>query len=708
MIPKRCICVAVLWGAAIGAAGQSENVSVLLERGIHQEETVGDLDAAIRIYRKIVEDARAARKHVAQATYRLGACQLRKGQSAKGAETLNALLRTYPDQKSVVAKARKLLSSARKRVSGPELAKIVRDAVTVISTCAEGDRRIAGQLTALKELDHGRVVKALVGYLDSDKSIIRRSAIYVLWRGGLSDITPAVPALLKLCSHEKELTRGMAALTLGGNKVAASYQPLCDMALKDASGYARRCAAYALGLLGRADAKAVLEKVAKDKDPFVRDNAQAALTMLGQPAASAPRVVRSAPANFADDVPADRKTISVTFDQRMRDGSWAWVRRYRDRYPETTGKPSYDKAFKTCSLPVKLEPGKVYWVQINTPPYVSFMSDSGVRAAPHVLLFATRSADGKPTPIPPELLSQAKAMIAAAGRPAPTVVRTTPATLANDVPAATDKIGVTFDQEMMDGRWSWVQFSKDSYPEMTGKPSYDKTRKTCSLPVKLQPGKVYWVGINSQQHTYFQTAAEKPARPYVILFATRGRDGKPTPIPEDLAAKARAVNAAGASAADEGRRASEDLATEGWKLWGQRKFPEAEVKFREAILEDAANADAWNGLGWAQQNAGKHRNAKHSFDKCLEIDPKHAGALNGLGWIAKIQNDTPAALGYWKKAVAALPTATAALNGLTTTYMEMHKYDEAIRYYEIWLKAEPANARVKAGLAKAKNAAKGR
>jgi hypothetical protein len=33
-----------------------------------------------------------------------------------------------------------------------------------------------------------------------------------------------------------------------------------------------------------------------------------------------------------------------------------------------------------------------------------------------------------------------------------------------------------------------------------------------------------------------------PAKQYVILFATKGNDGKPTPIPKDLLQKARGIN----------------------------------------------------------------------------------------------------------------------------------------------------------------------
>jgi len=664
MTHRKHIGIVALLVLGTCAVAPAESVSVLLEKGVHQEETVGDLDAAMKIYRKIVEDARADRKYVAQALYRLGVCQLKKKQSRQAVADMEELIRTFPDQEKLLVKARKLLAAAKGRMSGPELAKVVEDAVMVISTCAEGDPRVKQQLDALQGLNGAEVVKALKGFLGAEKNTVRRSAIYILWQGGLGDVSAAVGGLLKLCSHEEVPTRGMAALALGGNKVTSSYRKLCAMALEDPSGFARRCAAYALGLLGKPEAKEVLEKAMKDKDPLVRNNAEAALAMLaraGGAGPAAPKVIRSTPPNFANDVPATLKAVCVTFDRKMRDGSWAWVRRFKDKYPETTGRPSYDAAQTTCSQPVKLQPGKVYWLGINTPPYTTFMALGGARARQHVLLFATKSADGKPTPIPQDLLTRAKAIVASAGKPAPTVAATSPKALANDVPASLKSISVTFDQEMMDKSWSWVQISKESYPGTTGKPSYDKARKTCTLPVKLQPGKVYWLGINSEEHKFFQTAAETPARPYVILFATRGKDGKPTPIPSELVKNAEAVNRAAPSKAD--KLAAESLATEGWKLWGRRKLAEAEEKFRQAVKKDPTNANAWNGLGWAQQNQGKLANAEHSFKKCLDIDPKHAAALNGLGWIAKMRKDPSKAIGYWQKAVEAVPGATAALNG---------------------------------------------
>ena len=125
----------------------------------------------------------------------------------------------------------------------------------------------------------------------------------------------------------------------------------------------------------------------------------------------------------------------------------------------------------------------------------------------------------------------------------PRVVRTTPAAYANDVSAELDKITVTFDQPMLDQSWSWTG-SGETYPQTPGRPYYDSSRTICTLPVKLEAGKVYWVGINSPSYRNFKSADGAAAKRYVILFATRGADGKPTPIPQDLLDKAKRINEA--------------------------------------------------------------------------------------------------------------------------------------------------------------------
>ena len=70
------------------------------------------------------------------------------------------------------------------------------------------------------------------------------------------------------------------------------------------------------------------------------------------------------------------------------------------------------------------------------------------------------------------------------------------------------------------------------------------------MSVKLQPGKVYWVGVNSPSFQNFKAANGTPAKRYVILFGTRAADGKPSPLPEDLLKQAQEINGPDPKAAE--------------------------------------------------------------------------------------------------------------------------------------------------------------
>ena len=158
--------------------------------------------------------------------------------------------------------------------------KTAREAVKTIAVCAETDPRVKGSMDSLKGMGEDVVVDEVASFLDSKRNTQRRAAIYVLWQGGFADIGGAGRKLVELCSHEEEFTRGMAALCLGQNKVAGGFDTLVGMTREDKSAYARRCGAYALGLLGDPKAIPPLEEALKDADPNVRNNADAALGML--------------------------------------------------------------------------------------------------------------------------------------------------------------------------------------------------------------------------------------------------------------------------------------------------------------------------------------------------------------------------------------------------------------------------------------------
>lgn len=104
---KRCgfgWMVLLALSVCVGVAGQLP--SVVLEEAIHAEETQGDLNKAIGLYETVVADTQAQRPAVAQAYYRLGLCYLKKGDAAKAATTLQALVSQYPEQEGLTDKAR--------------------------------------------------------------------------------------------------------------------------------------------------------------------------------------------------------------------------------------------------------------------------------------------------------------------------------------------------------------------------------------------------------------------------------------------------------------------------------------------------------------------------------------------------------------------------------------------------------------------------
>jgi len=86
---------------------------------------------------------------------------------------------------------------------------------------------------------------------------------------------------------------------------------------------------------------------------------------------------------------------------------------------------------------------------------------------------------------------------------------------------ATKQITVTFSKDMMDGSWSWSNVSKETTPEIVGKPKYLDDKRTCVVEVKLQPKKTYILWLNSQKFGNFKDSAGNTAVPYLLVFQTK-------------------------------------------------------------------------------------------------------------------------------------------------------------------------------------------
>ena len=93
------------------------------------------------------------------------------------------------------------------------------------------------------------------------------------------------------------------------------------------------------------------------------------------------------------------------------------------------------------------------------------------------------------------------------------------------------EITVTFDQDM-GGGFSWTGGGPDYPPTPEGQKAQWRDKRTCVLPVKLEAGHYYRVGINSTSYRNFRSADGVSAEPSAIYFTTQGAS-------EELKAKAQ-------------------------------------------------------------------------------------------------------------------------------------------------------------------------
>jgi hypothetical protein len=85
--------------------------SELLEKGIYNEETKGDIDSAIAIYQQLVAESDVNRSLAAEAQFRLGQCLLKKNRTTDATAAFEKLIHEFPNETNLVAKAREYLPS---------------------------------------------------------------------------------------------------------------------------------------------------------------------------------------------------------------------------------------------------------------------------------------------------------------------------------------------------------------------------------------------------------------------------------------------------------------------------------------------------------------------------------------------------------------------------------------------------------------------
>jgi hypothetical protein len=103
--------------AMVPAAAQTS--AELMQKGIHLQETNGDADGAIQIYRQVIASPGAAQPLAAQAQARIVGALLQKGDLANAGQEFGKLARDYADQEQLVNSLGQQLRETAK--NGPTL-----------------------------------------------------------------------------------------------------------------------------------------------------------------------------------------------------------------------------------------------------------------------------------------------------------------------------------------------------------------------------------------------------------------------------------------------------------------------------------------------------------------------------------------------------------------------------------------------------------
>jgi len=105
-----------------------------------------------------------------------------------------------------------------------------------------------------------------------------------------------------------------------------------------------------------------------------------------------PVVIDVVPKLGAANVDPGLREIRITFSKKMTDRSWSLTEGSKYAIPRVRGEIHYDRAQRTCVIPVELEPGKTYVWGVNSERFRNFKDTDGRPALPYLIVFRTRSA----------------------------------------------------------------------------------------------------------------------------------------------------------------------------------------------------------------------------------------------------------------------------------------------------------------------------
>lgn len=216
------------------------------------------------------------------------------------------------------------------------------------------------------------------------------------------------------------------------------------------------------------------------------------------------KLVSTSPQFWATNVNASQKTISLTFDQRLRSTLTDWIG-LDALSPPSDLQTKYSADHMSCSIDVHLDPGHVYICALNGRgiPGVGFQNEKGMPLPPTYLVFQTAGTP-KPEDAPPA------------------IVRSVPVSGDQQVdPARTKAIVLSFDKAMQTGKHGLHLFESNQPVDVSkARSGYSADGRTFTLYYDFKVATPYRIELNNVNDIGFATAKQVPLWPVQIAFTT--------------------------------------------------------------------------------------------------------------------------------------------------------------------------------------------
>ena len=556
-------------------AAQTKPARVLLQEGLYAEEVEGNLDQAIKIYQQIVESSEQMEQSAAQATYRIGLCYLKKGDTEQAAKQFKELISKYPKQESLINEAQKQLE----KISSPSF----NQSKTFIIYNLMGP--VTNYIDRAIDLDNDKLLSI------PDDQVQKEHGDNVTWlfkNGGdvfaqfYTEDCGLIGSYMFLETLPSRAWDELSAEELIDKMKGRQIDPSAKNIMKWNVEGEQPVFAFLTqkGSIGLLQMLSVDEKAKKVELRYKKLNQKQEVSANEVKSNSiSPELDRSGMGLLDEDTRNEIEHFEQSFapyfkhetryelanDQEKRQIIQAWEREalgsdFNRRVAaiaalgNAKAKEALDTLIKIAEEPMSNNRPK--WIAVRALAQIKDMKavptliglvnhgNTNVRVYTRLALANITGVyfDGDENAWKKWWLEKGQpeyeqALIVKI----PVVISSKPENYSQNVSPDTTEISVTFDRKMMDRSWSWVRHNYP-FPQGSGQASYDNTKTTCTLSVKMEPGKAYLVMINSDKYTNFISADGTKAQPFALVFSTLDKNGKPTPIPEEMLNFAKQVN----------------------------------------------------------------------------------------------------------------------------------------------------------------------